>query len=120
IYRDQKRQLEHERQIGALRQEDYAPALAEVERRVAEEVDADAAVSAAPPPTPAARLRPAWIPALVLLAGFPVVAFVLYLRLGSPAAVITATGAPGPADPKIEAMVEKLATRLKDHPEDTQ
>src|SRR5437764_15428675 len=60
IYRDQKRQLEHERQIGALRQADYAPALAEVERRVAEEVDADAAV--APAPTPAARLRPAGNP----------------------------------------------------------
>src|SRR3954470_1115990 len=67
IYRDQKRQLDHERRIGALRQEDYAPALAEVERRVAEEVDADASLSAAAPSTPAARMRPAWTPALVLL-----------------------------------------------------
>jgi len=120
IYRDQKRQLEHERRIGALRQEDYATALAEVERRVAEEVDGDASVSPVRAPAPAARLRPAWIPALVLLAAFPIVAFLLYLRLGSPAAVLTANGAPRAADPKIEAMVDKLAARLKDHPEDTQ
>src|SRR5438874_1762784 len=33
IFRDQKRQLEHERLTGVLRDEDYAPAVPEAERR---------------------------------------------------------------------------------------
>src|SRR3954452_13308640 len=81
IFRDQKRQLEHERLTGVLRDEDYAPALAEVERRVAEEVEGDRPADVSQP----SRIRPAWITALVMLALFPVVAITLYLRLGSPA-----------------------------------
>ena len=66
--------------------------------------------------------RTRWIAAMALVACVPVVAGVLYVVLGNPAAIDAARPPRGArrarSDPQIVAMVEQLAKRLQANPED--
>ena len=110
IYRDQLRELESDLAAGKLAQADYDRARGELEARLLEDV-------AVPDASPARRgTRPVL---LVLVTVLPVAALGLYLVIGSPAALSPQ------ADPhaavsagQIEAMVERLAAKMRENPED--
>jgi cytochrome c-type biogenesis protein CcmH len=127
VYRDQKRALDAECAAGAITTSERDAALSELARRISEDVTA-----AVLPPTPslasatsttAPAPKRAWALAIALLLLVPAAAFTLYQRLGNPVAAIaaTATGV-GPghevSERQIAAMVESLAQRLKQRPED--
>ena len=114
VFRDQKRTLDSERDAGEITPVERDAALTELTRRVAEET-ADAAPPEAPMPP-----RKAWTLAIVLSVLIPVAALLLYQRLGNPGATIAAGAAAGHdvSEQQIIAMVDSLAVRLKQHPED--
>ena len=111
ILREQLAQLEAQHSARALDAQQYALARGDIERRVLDEE------SAVERPTRAGRARTT---AVLLAVGVPVLALALYLRVGSPDAVLapelasveggTVTQA------QIEAMVEQLAQRLAKPP----
>ena len=127
VYRDQKRALDAECASGSITRSERDATIAELARRVSEDV-------AAPVPVPAPSLasaastaapapRRAWALAIALLLLVPAASFTLYQRLGNPVAAIAATATGGGtghevSERQIAAMVESLAERLKQHPED--
>lgn len=111
IYRDEFAELERDLAEGALSQDDYDQAKAELQRRLLE----DSAAPATPAPgAPSSRKLP-----LALLLVLPVAATALYLLLGNPAAI-------NPPQEKrfsqqdIESMVDGLAARLEKEPQNLQ
>lgn len=118
VYRDHKRQVEADLAAGAITAEERDAALAEITRRFGEEL------ATAREPVPHAGERTRWIAAMALVACVPVVAGVLYVMLGNPAAINAAPAAATSAqadpasDPQIVAMVDQLAKRLQANPED--
>jgi cytochrome c-type biogenesis protein CcmH len=124
VYRDQKRALDAECAAGAITPSERDATLAELARRVSEDV---AATVRAPSPasaegTAAPAPKRAWVLALALMLLVPAAAFTLYQRLGNPVAAVAATAADGAAhemsERQIAAMVESLAQRLKQRPDD--
>jgi cytochrome c-type biogenesis protein CcmH len=113
IYRDQLAELEREQAEGSLAAEDFAQAKTELQRRMLEEVDpqGETAVSTT------ARSRPT---AVFLLLALPLLAVAGYALLGNPAALDPAktTAQPQMTAADIDAMVEKLAARMQDNPDD--
>jgi cytochrome c-type biogenesis protein CcmH len=126
VYRDQKRALDTECAAGAITASERDTTLAELARRISEDVapalapassPASAASTAAPAP------RRAWAFAVALLLLVPAASFTLYQRLGNPGAAIAATAAGSGtghevSERQIAAMVESLAKRLKQNPND--
>jgi cytochrome c-type biogenesis protein CcmH len=114
VFRDQKRTLDSERDAGEITSVERDAAVTELTRRVAEET-ADVAPSDAP-----IQPRKAWAMAIVLIVLIPVAALLLYQRLGNPGATIAAGATAGHdvSEQQIIAMVDSLALRLKQHPED--
>ncbi|MGE5169311.1 MAG: c-type cytochrome biogenesis protein CcmI [Rudaea sp.] len=115
IYRDQKRQLDLELAAGAITAAERDAQIAELTARLGAEI------AAGSPPPAQASPRSAYIAALVLVAVIPVSALVLYLTFGGISSLQVATQAgeePQMSHEQIVAMVEKLATRMKEHPED--
>lgn len=115
IYRDQLADLERDLQSGALTADRYEQARRELERRLAEELQAH------PPARPAVPGGKAVGAAVV--AGVPVLAIALYLVLGAPdaldpVATTPAESAHSVTAEQIEQMVAKLAQRLESSPED--
>jgi len=114
IYKDQFADLDADLRRGSISQDQYSEARAELERRMLDEARAEATVQA---PAPAARFKTA----LVLAGAIPIVAGLLYARLGAPDAfspLATATqdqhqltGA------QVEEMTAKLAARLEKEPD---
>ncbi|HJY75478.1 MAG TPA: c-type cytochrome biogenesis protein CcmI [Burkholderiales bacterium] len=107
IYRDQLRELDADLTAGTLAREDYERARAELEARALR----DAGQPDAPPAQPRGRF--AW----GLAAAVPLVAAVLYTLVGTPGAIdreaqLHASRA------QVEAMVERLAARLRENPDD--
>jgi len=124
VYRDQKRALDAECAAGAITPSERDATLAELARRVSEDV---AATVRAPSPasaegTAAPASKRAWVLALALMLLVPAAAFTLYQRLGNPVAAVAATAADGAghemSERQIAAMVESLAQRLKQRPDD--
>lgn len=118
ILKDQLAELEAERARGAVSAEQYDEAKAELERRVLDEAAAEARASA---PAAAHGGRKA---ALALALAVPLVAALLYWRLGDPAAFDPALqramdgGSPHDMSPaEVERIVEQLAERLKQEPD---
>ena len=112
IYRDQLAELESDRAEGSLAETDSEQARMELQQRLLQ----DAAV----PDVPPAAASPAKRSALALALLLPLGAALLYLWLGQPDAM-----KPLPAEHQIasagfEDMVEKLAARLKNNPDDVQ
>ena len=115
LYREHLVDLERDRQSGLLSGQQYEPAAAELKRRMLNDVRADApAVSE----TGAARRLPRWaLPALISVA-MPLAAVSLYLQTGAPQA-LEPPASPQQFSPEdIEAMVERLAARMKETPQD--
>jgi cytochrome c-type biogenesis protein CcmH len=125
VYRDQKRALDAECAAGAITTPERDAALAELARRISEDVAAPV-LPAAPSLAPATSTtgpapRRAWALAITLLLLVPGASLILYQRLGNQAAAIAATGAGTGhelSERQIAAMVESLAQRLKLRPED--
>jgi cytochrome c-type biogenesis protein CcmH len=115
VYRDQKRQLDNELAAGAITRAERDAQLDEIAARLGAEL-------AAPLPAAAnASPRTSYVAALILVAAIPATALVLYATFGSPAALTSATEAnahPAMSPEQVVAMVDKLAARMKEHPED--
>ena len=115
IYRDQKRQLDAELAAGAITRAERDAQLEEVAARLGAEL-------ALPAPAPSQTSpRSSYIAALILVAVIPVSALVLYATFGSPGALRDETQAsarPAMTQQQVVAMVDKLAARMKEHPED--
>jgi len=115
VYRDQKRQLDDELAAGAVTRGERDAQLDELAARLGAEL-------AAPVPERArASPRAPYIAALILVAVIPVSALMLYATFGSPGALreeAQANGQHAMSPEQVVAMVDKLAARMKEHPED--
>ena len=112
IYRDQLRELEADLAAGTLAQADYERSRAEVEARLLQDVrDPDATV-------PLER-RSTRGTALALGAAIPVVALAVYLTVGNPATLSRQIDH-GATVQQLESMVERLAARMRENPDDVQ
>lgn len=113
IFRDQFAELEREHREGSLADADFAQAKTELQRRLLEEVQPDAA---------AARKETASSPraALIIALLVPLLASLGYATLGNPRALDPANTQPQPrmTAAQIEGMVAKLAERLRQNPDD--
>lgn len=111
IYRDQARELEADLAAGTLARADYERARAELEARVLEDVETGGAAVRAP-------RRDGRTAGVVVAALVPLAALVVYFAVGSPGA-ISPQAVPGTVtEAQIEAMVEGLAARLRENPDD--
>ncbi len=108
VYRDQLRELEADRAAGTLTAEDYERARAELELRLLRDVGE----SEAPP----AR-RPARTATWTVAAAVPSLALLVYLVVGNPSAIDREEVHRASAA-QVEAMVERLAARLRENPDD--
>ena len=124
ILRDQMAQLNAELARGAIDAEQHRVSREEIERRVLEEATAPSAGSGSAASGAAGR-RP-WATAAVIAVAIPLLATGAYQRLGNPAAIDAPTaaqaavGTDGVTAEQIEAMVGKLAERMKSNPDDVQ
>lgn len=113
LYREQLAELERDRETGLLAPEQYEPAATELKRRMLRDV-----APGAPEETSAARRLPRWALPVVIGLVMPLAAISLYLQLGAPQAV-DPPASPGQFTAQdIEAMVEGLAARMKQTPDD--
>jgi cytochrome c-type biogenesis protein CcmH len=110
VYRDQLRELEAELAAGKIAPADHQRAKEELQARMLEDVDAAAAEGA---PGRAARG-----PALAIGLAVPVCAFAVYLFVGSPDAVVPREGPGAMSEVQVEAMVERLAAKMRENPDD--
>ena len=111
IHRDQLRELDADLAAGKIAPADHERARAELESRLLE--DADAAQHAAP------RRGGRGAAVLVGLA-IPACALAIYFFVGSPGAFDSRADAHALSAGQIEAMVERLAARLRENPEDAE
>jgi cytochrome c-type biogenesis protein CcmH len=117
VYHDQQRELEADRRAGTLTDEQYERARLELERRLLDDVgDAPAPVDHSP--------RISRAPAVVMALTVPLLAVGLYFAVGNPQALAPVALPKHAADSvtpqQIEAMVAKLAERMKQNPDDAQ
>lgn len=120
VYRDQKRAIDDDYAAGTSTAEEHDEAVDELSHRVAEELAAPGNASA-PSSTPAKPRFSRWPLAAVLGVVVPLAATVLYLRLGNPDVLREAPAiAAGrePTEHEIVAMVDRLAARMKENPDD--
>ena len=113
VYRDQMRELESDLAAGVLSQDRYDEAHRELERRLLED-----AAAASEPARAAPRTRYA---ALVVGVAVPVVAGMLYMLTGTPAALdverVAAEQSHAMDRQQMEALVERLAQKLRESKE---
>ena len=122
VYRDQQTELEADRRAGTLSDEQYERARLELERRLLEDV------ANSPAQTVTAVQTASRAPAIVVGVAVPLLAVGLYFAVGSPRALAPVEMPPHGAGAKgaqtspeqIEAMVGKLAERMKQNPDDPQ
>ena len=109
IYRDQMRELEADHAAGKLARDDHERSRAELESRVLEDVEEREA--------PIARRGAPRAAAIVGIA-VPLVALGVYLAVGTPGAVESRVHGEEISAAQIESMVERLAARLRENPDD--
>lgn len=114
VLRDQLGELESDRRMGSIDDDQYRSARAELERRALEE---------APPPTkPGTPVVKAKAAAVLVGLAIPLVAGLLYVGLGNPGAIDTmpdpAANASSVSPGQFQAMTEQLAARLRERPDD--
>jgi len=115
VLRGQRREIESDIASGILAADARGEALSELIERAGEDLPADS--SKAPP---AAEQKP-WIAAAIVAMAIPALAFGLYGALGTPSALDVKSLAVAKADDKqILAMVESLARKVRDRPDDIQ
>ncbi len=125
VLRDHKRVLDTEYAVGSLGEAEHNAAIDELARRLSREtnLDQDAAPRARSAVDPVMALpspRQRWTALALVAVIIPVAAFLLYQRLGNPAAIDVAQDAPvhNVTEAQIVAMVETLAQRMQQRPED--
>lgn len=109
IFRDQMRELEHDRNEGILSEADLTQAKSELQRRLLDEVQ--------PETVPQARSG-GRLTALALLIAIPLAAGAGYLILGNPQALDPVQTQTRIGPQQIEAMLVKLVEKLKKNPDD--
>jgi len=109
VYREQLRELDADLASGAIAQADHARARDELNRRVIEDAS-----------QPGERAAPGGnrLVAYSVLA-VPLVALGVYFAVGNPAVIVLEDDAQA-TQRQIEAMVERLAARLKENPDDVE
>ncbi len=109
IYRDQSLELDADLAAGKLAPADHERARSELESRLLQDVDA------AQEPAPQRGGR-----GIAVLVGVavPAIALGLYLLVGNPRAVDPSANPDAVAAKQIEGMVERLAARLRENPDD--
>lgn len=120
VLRDQLRELDADLEAGTIEQAAYEAARRELERRVAEEVQPEAAA-----PTDVGSKR--W-PVVAVGVMVPVLASAIYLAIGSPAALDPAQRMAAAAEEgshsitpeQIEGMVATLAQRMQNEPDNAE
>ena len=115
VYRDQLRELEADLNAGTLARDQYDRARREIEARLLQDVSGgDAAAPARP------RSRAA---AIALGIAIPVCALAVYLFVGNPQALAPEADGPrahGLTEQQVIGLVERLAARMRDNPEDAE
>lgn len=118
LYRDQLEELDADLRSGTLSTEHYEKAKHELEARLLEDVESEDTATDQP--------RHGRASAIALGLAFPLLAIALYLTVGTPQALVPGQGADarGPAHDvsteQIEDMVQKLAARLQNNPENVE
>jgi len=118
VHRDQLRELEGDLAAGTLSQDRYDEARREIERQLLEDTgDAEAAPAGAPQH----GLRTA----VIVGTAVPVLAIGLYFAVGNPDGLVPervagAGESHGVTPQQVEAMIERLAARLKSEPDDAE
>jgi cytochrome c-type biogenesis protein CcmH len=115
VLRGQRREIESDVANGILPADARDEALAELVERAHDDLAPPAEVKAAP--------RKPWPVAVAAAIAIPALAFGLYIAVGNPAATDPALAARKPASPdeaQIVAMVENLARKVRERPEDAQ
>jgi cytochrome c-type biogenesis protein CcmH len=117
IYRDQMRELDEDLAAGTIDAARHAEARAELERRLLEDT-----TPAQDQPSTVAAPRSGKLTAILLAALIPAGATGLYLAVGTPAGLAPESHADAQdiTPQQVEAMVEKLAARLKESPENAE
>jgi cytochrome c-type biogenesis protein CcmH len=123
VYRDQLAELDAALAEGAIAPDHHVQAREAVRGRLAQDLGNSTPTVAVAVVGRSAATR--WT-AGVIGVGVPIAAALLYLALGNPAAllaqpsadVVAGDSAHGLQSPQIAAMVERLATRLADNPDD--
>jgi len=114
IFRDQFADLDADLRRGAISEAQYAEAKGELERRLLDEARVD-------PGAPLASARGARATAVVIALAVPLIAGLLYWKLGSPDAFSPLATAPEAAHQltpeQVDTMVQQLAERLKKEPD---
>src|SRR2546422_11076878 len=115
VYRDQLRELESDLRAGTLAADQYEKARSEIEVRLLADVGRGDA--------PAGSARGTRAAAVVLGLAVPICALAVYVAVGNPRSL--APQAKGETAHRLsvqqfEALVSRLATRLKDNPEDAE
>jgi cytochrome c-type biogenesis protein CcmH len=118
VYRDQLRELEADLCSGTLAADQYDKARREIEARLLADVEgaAPSTTSGQPPRRPRAA-------AIALGIAVPLCAVAVYLAVGNPGALLPDRGsetAHGLSPQQFEALVARLAARLKENPEDVE
>lgn len=103
VYRDQLRELDADLAAGTLAQADYGSSRRELEARLLRDVL----------PTSSIEPRIGRTTAIVTGLTIPLCAAAIYFAVGSPAALLS-------PEEHIEAMVVRLAARLRENPDDAQ
>jgi cytochrome c-type biogenesis protein CcmH len=116
VYRDQLRELDVDVRAGTLAADQHEKARSEIEARLLADVSGGEAPAQAP--------RRARAAALALGLAVPICALAIYLTVGNPRAIAPQGpegGSPhGLSAQQFEALVARLAARLKDNPEDAE
>jgi cytochrome c-type biogenesis protein CcmH len=110
VYRDQLLELDADLAAGKLVPAEHEKARAELEARLLEDVDA--AADAISPPRGGRRT------AVLVGIALPLAALAVYFAVGTPAAVNGRPGHDALSAEQIEVMVERLAARLRENPDD--
>ncbi|HSN64427.1 MAG: c-type cytochrome biogenesis protein CcmI [Azonexus sp.] len=116
IFRDQLAELEREKSEGSLAESDFEQAKRELQRRLLEEVEPDAAATTPGTHGPSRKL------AVAILVLMPVLAVLGYGMLGNPNALDPTRIAAPPqmTQEQINDMVAKLAARMEANPDNMQ
>ena len=110
IYRDQMRELEADLAAGTIGRDQYEEARRELEARLLDDVRDSGTGSGV-----SKRGRAAAILAGVAI---PIASILLYLAVGNPGALAPRDDGHGITRSQIENMVERLAARMKENPDD--
>ena len=117
VLRGQRQEIDADVARGVLPSDARDEALAELMARADTDLVPEAGASKAPP-------RRSWIAAVAMVVLVPALSFALYFATGSPQATdpknLVAAPETAQADPQIVAMVESLAAKVRERPDDVQ